>query len=39
MVDFDVCEGSVELYIDVTLPRRELDGCHGGRVCVGGVSQ
>jgi hypothetical protein len=29
MVDFDVCERCVELYVDVALPGRELEGCHG----------
>lgn len=32
MIYLDVCEGSVELYVNVALPRRKLDGCHGGRV-------
>lgn len=35
MVDFDVGERGVELDVDVALPRRKLEGCHGGR--VGGI--
>jgi hypothetical protein len=29
MVDFDVCERGVELYVNVALPRRKLEGGHG----------
>jgi hypothetical protein len=36
MVDFDVCKGCIELYIDIALPGRELEGCHGEG--AGGVS-
>jgi hypothetical protein len=32
MVDFDVCEGCIELHVDVALPRRELEGSHGERI-------
>jgi hypothetical protein len=37
MVDLDVCERCVELYIDVALPGRELEGCH--RECACGLCQ
>lgn len=32
MVDLYVRECCIELYIDVALPRRELEGCHRERV-------
>jgi hypothetical protein len=32
MVDLDVCECCIELYVDVALPRRKLEGSHGERV-------
>jgi hypothetical protein len=32
MIDFDVCEGCIELHVDVALPRRELEGSHGERI-------
>lgn len=30
MVDLDVGEGGIELHIYIALPRRKLEGCHGG---------
>ena len=30
MVDFDIREGCIELYVDVTQPRRKLEGRHDG---------
>jgi hypothetical protein len=45
MVDFDVCKCCIELDINVALPWRKLEGCHGGcgckcdSGCGGGVSR
>lgn len=36
MVDLNVCKRCVELYVDVALPGRKLEGRHGGDLeCAG----